>query len=266
MTKRYVSWSRGEHVREWTVLRRVFARCPDLDADPPFVVMSMLPGSPLTGIVDLEQQAALAEALRRLWSVPAVDLPARRHHPAEIHALMTGRMAGLDLPGSAGEAARAARSFLTRLRLGPAACTVLGHTDPNLANYLRPGSSRRSTSTSTGCWTLVGCSPSSGSTCSDPAAPPNAATRQPPGINRPNESCTCSPDNHRVARRPGLVRPRGTASGFAYAREPCGNGKTPRRCGAFPPTTCLTVTSTSVRIRTGIFSSTETPEARRTGS
>ena len=146
--KRYVSWSRGEHVREWTVLRRVFVRCPDLvpepldadlDADPPFVTMSVLPGSPLTGVVDVEQQAALAEALRRLWSVPAVDLPARRHHPAEIHALMTGRMADLDLPGSAGEATRAARSFLARLRLGPAASTVLGHTDPNLANYLWDG-------------------------------------------------------------------------------------------------------------------------------
>jgi hypothetical protein len=134
VTKRYVSWSRGEHVREWTVLRRVYARCPDLvpeplaadlDADPPFVTMSVVPGSPLTGAVDGEQQAALYESLRRLWSVPAVDLPARRHHPAEIHALMTTRMDGLDLPALAGDAARAARTFLARLRLGPAGSTVL---------------------------------------------------------------------------------------------------------------------------------------------
>jgi aminoglycoside phosphotransferase (APT) family kinase protein len=148
LTKRYVSWSRGEHEREWMVLRRVYSRWPDLVpeplgadlcADPPKVTMSVLPGGPLTGIVDIDQQASLAEALRRLWSVPTADLPARRHHPAELHALLTTLMADLDLPGSAGEAARAARSFLARLRLGPAGSTVLGHTDPNLANYLWDG-------------------------------------------------------------------------------------------------------------------------------
>ncbi|MER7275394.1 phosphotransferase [Dactylosporangium sp. NPDC000244] len=56
-----------------------------------------------------------------------------------MHALMTKRMAGLDLPGPAREAARAARSFLAGLRLGPAGNTVLGHADPNLANYLWDG-------------------------------------------------------------------------------------------------------------------------------
>ncbi|GAA2376869.1 phosphotransferase [Dactylosporangium salmoneum] len=148
LTKRYVSWSRGEHRREWAVLHRVYARYPDLvpepieadlDADPPTVSMGLLPGTPLTDGLDTDQQAALAASLRQLWSVPCADLPARRDHPAEIHALMTERMAGLDLPGSAGEAARAARSFLGRLRLGPAGNTVLGHTDPNLANYLWDG-------------------------------------------------------------------------------------------------------------------------------
>jgi hypothetical protein len=47
---------------------------------------------------------------------------------------MTERMAGLDLPGATGEAARAARSCLARLRLGLARTTVLGHGDPNLVN------------------------------------------------------------------------------------------------------------------------------------
>jgi aminoglycoside phosphotransferase (APT) family kinase protein len=130
------------------VLRRVHAQCPDLvpepldadlDADPPSVTMSVLPGGPLDGIVDIDQQESLGGALRQLWSVPTADLPARRHHPAELHALMTTLMADLDLPHSAGEAARAARSFLTRLRLGAAGSTVLGHTDPNLANYLWDG-------------------------------------------------------------------------------------------------------------------------------
>lgn len=148
LTKRYVSWSRGEHEREWTVLNRVHSYCPDLvpeplaadlDADPPSVTMSVLPGGPLNGVVAAAQQESLAEGLRRLWSVPTTDLPARRHHPAELHALMTTLMADLHLPGRAGEAARAARSFLAGLRLGPAASTVLGHTDPNLANYLWDG-------------------------------------------------------------------------------------------------------------------------------
>ncbi|MGI5175270.1 hypothetical protein ACQEVZ_02935 [Dactylosporangium sp. CA-152071] len=30
LIKRYVSWSRGEHRREWAVLHRVHARRPDL--------------------------------------------------------------------------------------------------------------------------------------------------------------------------------------------------------------------------------------------
>jgi hypothetical protein len=51
----------------------VYVRCPDLvpepldadlDVDPPFVTMSVLPGSPLTGVVDIEQQVALAASLR----------------------------------------------------------------------------------------------------------------------------------------------------------------------------------------------------------
>ncbi|MEV0568341.1 hypothetical protein [Dactylosporangium sp. NPDC050588] len=34
LIKRYVSWSRGEHRREWAVLHRVHARCPDLVPEP----------------------------------------------------------------------------------------------------------------------------------------------------------------------------------------------------------------------------------------
>ena len=148
LTKRYVSWSRGEHLREWAVLRRVHARYPDLvpepldadlDAEPPTITMGVLPGTPLTDGLDTVQQAALAASLRQLWSVPCADLPARRHHAAEIHALMTERMSGLDLPGLPGEAAHAARSFLAGFHLSPPSTTVLGHTDPNLANYLWDG-------------------------------------------------------------------------------------------------------------------------------
>lgn len=130
------------------MLRRVYTQYPDLvpepikadvDADPPSVNMGLLPGTPLTDGVDAGQQAALAASLRQLWSVPCADLPARRDHPAEIHALMTERTAGLDLPGSVAEAVHAARSFLAGLHLGPAGNTVLGHADPNLANYLWDG-------------------------------------------------------------------------------------------------------------------------------
>jgi hypothetical protein len=46
LTKRYVSWLRGEHEREWTVLRRVHAHCPDLvPGSPARLPVPFFPGS-----------------------------------------------------------------------------------------------------------------------------------------------------------------------------------------------------------------------------
>jgi hypothetical protein len=72
LTKRYTSWRRGEHRREWTVLRHVHRYAPDLvprpvaadlDARPPTVTMSVVPGTPLCGALTAEQTDALATAI-----------------------------------------------------------------------------------------------------------------------------------------------------------------------------------------------------------
>ncbi|GIG61437.1 hypothetical protein Lfu02_58090 [Longispora fulva] len=149
LTKRYVSWSRDEHRREWGVLTRVHAHttdlaprpvAADLDADPPTVTMSLLPGRPLSGSLSPAQLDGLAAALRTLWSVPCADLPARRDEPDAFVGMVAARLAEAPRPtGSAGEAYDAARDWLRHAAFGPGRTTVLGGADPNLANYLWDG-------------------------------------------------------------------------------------------------------------------------------
>src|SRR4051812_50229094 len=76
LTKRYRSWSRGEHRREWSVLQHVHRYAPDLvagpltadlDADPPIVTMTVVPGQPLHGVPTATQLDALAAAIGELW-------------------------------------------------------------------------------------------------------------------------------------------------------------------------------------------------------
>ncbi|MEV4356245.1 aminoglycoside phosphotransferase family protein [Nonomuraea sp. NPDC049625] len=74
--KRYRSWERGEHRREWAALNVLAEHAPglapapvraDLDGSPPTVVMSRLPGTPLRGLpTGPEQVRALATALTHL--------------------------------------------------------------------------------------------------------------------------------------------------------------------------------------------------------
>ncbi|MEU0567371.1 aminoglycoside phosphotransferase family protein [Nonomuraea sp. NPDC005983] len=81
--KRYTSWHRREPQREWAVLTFLAEHAPglapapvraELDAVPPTVVMTRLPGSPLRGRqAGREQIAALAAALTRLHR----DIPVR---------------------------------------------------------------------------------------------------------------------------------------------------------------------------------------------
>ncbi|MEO3870995.1 hypothetical protein ABGB18_19475 [Nonomuraea sp. B12E4] len=84
VTKRYVSWDRGEQHREWAVLRHLhryaagLAPRPlasDLDAAPPSVTMTVLPGRPLAGAPTAPQLDALATAVTALWAVPCDGLP-----------------------------------------------------------------------------------------------------------------------------------------------------------------------------------------------
>lgn len=81
MVKRYTSWGRGEPRREWAALTLLAEHAPDLapapveaalDAHPPMIVMSRLPGRVLRGeYATGEQIMAMAAALNRLHEIPA---------------------------------------------------------------------------------------------------------------------------------------------------------------------------------------------------
>ncbi|MGR6924210.1 phosphotransferase family protein [[Actinomadura] parvosata] len=78
--KRYRSWHRGEPYREWTALTLLAEHAPGLapapveaalDADPPMITTSRLPGRVLRGEHATDEQvAAIADALNRLHQVP----------------------------------------------------------------------------------------------------------------------------------------------------------------------------------------------------
>jgi len=156
LTKRYVSWSRGEHHREWAVLRVAHRYAPDLvpvplsarlDAEPPMITMSRLPGEPLGGPLTSRQLAALVAAITRLWSVP-LDGDERWPGEAEPWAddlafarrLTDGPRPAAGLTRDAYDAAVAwwNGSDPQLLRARPAEL-ILGHRDSNLANYLYDG-------------------------------------------------------------------------------------------------------------------------------
>ncbi|MFF0574377.1 phosphotransferase family protein [Streptosporangium saharense] len=81
VTKRYASWDRGEPHREWAALTLLAEHAPGLaplpveaalDAAPPTITMSRLPGHVLRGTHATDEQiGALATALNRLHRIPA---------------------------------------------------------------------------------------------------------------------------------------------------------------------------------------------------
>src|SRR6185437_2282559 len=83
--KSFRSRDRREPEREWAALRLLSEFAPglsaepigaDLEADPPVIEMSWLPGTPLGGTPLTDGQAAeLAQVLNRLWhAAPAAGL------------------------------------------------------------------------------------------------------------------------------------------------------------------------------------------------
>jgi hypothetical protein len=146
VTKTYVSVDRDEHLREWAALGAISARAPDLVPAPlelaagPSLSMSLVPGRPLTGSLTRVELDGLEEALRTLWSVPTdgvLPFPllgfiervrgAARSFAAE-GVVEDARLAGAEwLKGSEVD------------RLLEPAAGVIGHGDPNLANYLWDG-------------------------------------------------------------------------------------------------------------------------------
>ncbi|MGW9349061.1 phosphotransferase family protein [Nocardiopsis flavescens] len=81
VVKRYSAWGRGEPQREWTALQVLDRYAPglaprplhaDLDAEPPAITMSRLPGRVLRGEDTTDAHvAAIAHALNRLHRIPA---------------------------------------------------------------------------------------------------------------------------------------------------------------------------------------------------
>jgi len=148
VVKRFRSWARGEPAREWLILRQLAEHAPglgpapvraDLDADPPSVTMSLVPGVPLTAAPTAPQLDALAAALCRLWTVPADGLPPRRYLPDEVARTVRRDLTGRRFGDSTVDTAVAgALEFLAAPVVhGPE--TVLGHSDPNVTNYLWDG-------------------------------------------------------------------------------------------------------------------------------
>lgn len=94
--KTFVSWSRGEPEREWQALAHLAEHAPGLAPRPlartsvagrPAVVMSRVPGDPLSRVLSAEQTVALGRALTRLFAVPVPPgLPMRANDPKSFHS------------------------------------------------------------------------------------------------------------------------------------------------------------------------------------
>jgi aminoglycoside phosphotransferase (APT) family kinase protein len=160
--KRYLHSGGGEALREWRALRLLTEHAPrlapepisaDLDASPPAIVMSLLPGEPL-GRRPLApaQEDALAIAIGRLWqSVPAAlvtSLPGEPDTTAEFVRLVREWAAAPSGPATDSTVLDAlargsswlARSEINRTSMVPSATPrVLGHGDADLANFLWDG-------------------------------------------------------------------------------------------------------------------------------
>jgi aminoglycoside phosphotransferase (APT) family kinase protein len=150
VTKRYTSWQRGEHQREWKVLRHLHEHAPGLaprpvgamlNACPPVITMARVPGAPLPNEPSSAQLAAVRDAVTWLWEVP--HLATAGPWSDDLHharPLTDGPRPAGTIPGEAYDAA-------TRWWQGPdpgllsrrPVVTVLGHRDPNMANYLWDG-------------------------------------------------------------------------------------------------------------------------------
>lgn len=149
VVKRYRSWARGEHRREWASLRQVHRFRPDLgprpvaadlDADPPTVTMTVVPGEPLPERPSPQQIDALATGVRSLWTVPPPEPHVRPDDLGLARRLVDGRRPVGAAAASAYDAAVAWwRGPDPSLLSATPTDSVLGHRDPNLANYLWDG-------------------------------------------------------------------------------------------------------------------------------
>jgi Ser/Thr protein kinase RdoA (MazF antagonist) len=149
VTKTYVDWTRNEHMREWTALQVISTARPDLVPAPlrlerptplrprPSITMSLLPGRPLTGCLTAQQLEGLHLALAALWSIPPTGVRPIEH--AAFVQRIRQSIASWQGSGIVAEAHMAAAEWLARPtadELAKPLQVVIGHGDPNLANYL----------------------------------------------------------------------------------------------------------------------------------
>ncbi|WP_406049445.1 aminoglycoside phosphotransferase family protein [Kribbella sp. NBC_00889] len=148
LTKHYTSWSRDEPAREWAALTLLSRQAPDLvpaplarASDPrPWVSMSVLPGEPLSGALTVRHLEGLGEALEALWSIdpdglPPIGVPAVIDRTSRsLAVLREGRGVIADAASAAADWLGAVVEVLTTVQ-----DPVVGHGDPNLANYLWDG-------------------------------------------------------------------------------------------------------------------------------
>lgn len=162
VVKRYLHSATGEALREWRALRLLADHAPrlapepissDLDASPPSIVMSLLPGEPLGGRpLTPAQERALAIAIGRLWqAVPArlvTSLPGELDNPAEFVRQVRAWAAAPSGPASDRtvlEAFARGSAWLARVEIDGTSMTpsatqrVLGHGDADLSNFLWDG-------------------------------------------------------------------------------------------------------------------------------
>lgn len=149
LTKRYTSWSRGEHRREWMALGQVHRHASglvpepisaDLDAVPPTVTMTVVAGEPLRGSLTPAQLTGLAVAITTLWAVPHDDPAVIQPWSDDLAFARTLTQGPRPAGGVTARAFDAAHAWWDgndpMLLHTPPQSTVLGHRDPNLTNYL----------------------------------------------------------------------------------------------------------------------------------
>ena len=162
VVKTFRTWERGEHLREWRGLNLLHQFAPglgpepisaELNAQPPRIVMSRVPGEPLgTRQATPEQVDALVIAIERMHrSVPdsALAKADPQDTPADVakllKKLLTARARPTDAaPPSVRRAFNAATEFIASDWAPKAASIgkpspVFGLCDGNLANYLWDG-------------------------------------------------------------------------------------------------------------------------------
>lgn len=159
VVKRFQSWGRAESEREWQALNLLAEHAPGLAPEPisadlasprPVIVMSLLPGNPLSrGLVtDIELDAA-AEAIDRLHRALPASRLAAIEGPGNLDRVESkARQMAADcntdaLDSATRDAYGAALAWLDRDWAGSSAAAirwpVFAQGDGNLANYLWDG-------------------------------------------------------------------------------------------------------------------------------